>query len=45
MQMGMLVIQMLVHLMILKSLLRLQINSIVDTCINQLVVLLNTKYS
>nr|DAJ58784.1 MAG TPA: hypothetical protein [Caudoviricetes sp.] len=44
MQMGMLVIQMLVHLMILRSLLRLQINSIVDICISQLVVQLSIRF-
>nr|DAQ60541.1 MAG TPA: hypothetical protein [Bacteriophage sp.] len=43
MQMDMPAIQMSVHLMILKSLLRLLINSIVDICISQLVVLLNIR--
>nr|DAF11427.1 MAG TPA: hypothetical protein [Caudoviricetes sp.] len=43
--MDMLVIQMLVHSTILRSLLRLLINSTVDTCINQLEVLQNIKYS
>nr|DAH14071.1 MAG TPA: hypothetical protein [Caudoviricetes sp.] len=42
--MGTQAIQMLEHLMILKSLLRLQINSIVDTCISQLVALLNIRF-
>nr|DAJ73365.1 MAG TPA: hypothetical protein [Caudoviricetes sp.] len=41
--MAMQVIQMLEHLMILRNLLRLPINSIVDICINQLVVLLSTR--
>nr|DAK88163.1 MAG TPA: hypothetical protein [Caudoviricetes sp.] len=36
-------IQTLEHLMILKSLLRLPINSIVGICISQLVDLLNTR--
>nr|DAF82535.1 MAG TPA: hypothetical protein [Caudoviricetes sp.] len=44
MQMGMLAIQILVHLTILKNLLRLQINSIVDTCTSQLAVQQSTRF-